>query len=52
VEHELLLTVHTSGGGVFDQRVRGVTTIEAFPMPSEGGRTITLEDVPTSPATR
>lgn len=52
VEHELLLTVHTSGGGVFDQRVRGVTTIEAFPMPAEGGRTITLEDVPTSPATR
>ncbi|MFV0442417.1 MAG: DUF6263 family protein [Planctomycetaceae bacterium] len=31
VEHEILLTVQMSGGQTFDQRVRGATTIEAFP---------------------
>jgi hypothetical protein len=32
VEHDILMTVHMSGGRQFDQRVRGATTIEAFPM--------------------
>jgi hypothetical protein len=31
VEHEILMTVQMSGGRSFDQRVRGATTIEAFP---------------------
>lgn len=31
VEHEILMTVQMTGGRSFDQRVRGVTTIEAFP---------------------
>lgn len=52
VEHDLLLTVHTSGGGVFDQRVHGVTTMEAFPMPSGGGRAVTLEEGPVAPPRR
>ncbi|MEZ6066929.1 MAG: DUF6263 family protein [Planctomycetaceae bacterium] len=36
VEHEVLMTVHMSGGETFDQRVRGVTTLEAFPAQSTG----------------
>jgi hypothetical protein len=31
VEHEVLMTVQMSGGETFDQRVRGLTTLEAFP---------------------
>ncbi len=31
VEHEILMTVQMSGGRTFDQRVRGATTIEAYP---------------------
>lgn len=31
VEHEILMTVHMSGGRTIDQKVRGTTTIEAFP---------------------
>ena len=31
VEHQILMTVHMTGGREFDQRVRGATTIEAFP---------------------
>lgn len=44
VEHEILMTVHTSAGGVFDQRVRGATTIEAFPRPTGGPAAISLDD--------
>ncbi|MCA9052351.1 MAG: hypothetical protein KDA75_00875 [Planctomycetaceae bacterium] len=31
VEHQILMTVHMTGGREFEQRVRGATTIEAFP---------------------
>jgi hypothetical protein len=31
VEHEILMTVQATGGKTFEQRVRGATTIEAFP---------------------
>jgi hypothetical protein len=40
VEHDILMTVHTSQGRSFDQRVRGSTTIESFPPASRTAPTI------------
>lgn len=48
VEHDILMTVFTSGGQSFDQRVRGTTTIEAFP--SASGSSPTIISLPPQPA--
>lgn len=40
VEHDILMTVYTSGGATFDQHVRGATTIESFPVASGATPTI------------
>jgi hypothetical protein len=40
VEHDILMTVHMSGGRTFDQRVRGTTTIEAFPAAARSEATV------------
>jgi len=52
VEHDMLMTVQLSGGTTFDQRVRGVTTIEAFPMPSGGSSNVITLDDARPPASR